>query len=127
MAEKRCIGEGPRGLPFCEGVLVGDTYYLSGSIGYDPKAGGVVEGGVVAETRRAIENLKESLGKAGMGLEDVVKVTVYLRSMEDYQAFNEVYASFFPTHPPAREAAAVAGLALDAKVELSFIAVKRSR
>jgi 2-iminobutanoate/2-iminopropanoate deaminase len=59
-----------------------------------------------------------------MDLRNVVKVTVYLRNMEDYAAFNAVYASFFPTDPPARETVAVSGLALGANIELSFIAVR---
>ncbi|MGQ9653701.1 MAG: RidA family protein [Thermodesulfobacteriota bacterium] len=125
MPKKQIIGRGPIGLPFCEGVLVGDTLYLSGAIGFDREAGRVVEGGIAAETRKAIGNLKETLAKAGMDLEDVVKVTVYLRSMEDYQAFNEVYAEYFPKDPPARETVAVSGLALGAAIELSFIAVKQ--
>lgn len=104
---------------------MGDTLYLSGAIGFDRETGRVVEGGIAAETRKAIGNLKETLAKAGMDLEDVVKVTVYLRSMEDYQAFNEVYAQYFPKDPPARETVAVSGLALGAAIELSFIAVKQ--
>jgi 2-iminobutanoate/2-iminopropanoate deaminase len=105
-------------------VLAGDTFYLSGAIGYDRERGEVVPGGIEAETRRAIENLRRILRKADMGLEDVVKVTVYLRSMDDYQAFNETYAAFFPTNPPARETVAVSGLALGARIELSFVAVR---
>jgi 2-iminobutanoate/2-iminopropanoate deaminase len=124
MPNKQNIGVGPRGLPFCEAVLVGDTLYLSGSIGYDHGAGKVVSGGIEAETRRAIENLRGTLRKAGMDLKDVVKVTVYLKSMEDYQAFNQAYAAFFPEDPPARETVAVSGLALGANIELSFIAVR---
>lgn len=121
---KKVIGEGPRGLPFSQGVLVGQTLYLSGAIGYDPETGGVVPGGIVPETRKAIENLKAVLEKVGMGLGDVVKATVYLTDMKDYDAFNEVYRSYFPENPPARETVAVCGLALGAKVEMSFIAVK---
>mgnify|MGYP001040873667 CR=1 FL=1 len=118
------IGEGPMGLPFSQGVLVGQTLYLSGAIGYDPGIGGLVPGGIVPETRKAIENLKAVLEKAGMGLEHVVKVTVYLKSMDDYHAFNEVYRTYFSENPPARETVAVCGLALGASVEMSFIAVK---
>lgn len=80
--------------------------------------------GIVAETKKAMENLHETLRKGGMNFKDVVKVTVFLKSMDDYQAFNEVYASYFSEDPPAREAASVAGLAFDASIELSFIAVK---
>lgn len=126
MPFKQIIGRGPMGLPFCEGVLVGDTFYLSGAIGYDPEMGSVVPGGIVPETHKAIENLRRILKKVGMDLEDVVKVTVYLQSMDDYAAFNEVYATYFPEAPPARETVAVSGLALGAKIELSFIAVRSS-
>ncbi len=121
---KQIIGKAPKGLPFCEGVLTGNTLYLSGSIGFDKNTGSLVEGGIVPETRKAIENLRETLQKAGMDLGNVVKVTVFLKSMDDYQAFNEAYASFFPENPPARETVAVSGLAFDARVELSFIAVR---
>lgn len=126
MASKLVIGKAPMGLPFSEGVLVGDTLYLSGAIGYDPELGGIVPGGIVPETRRAIENLESVLQKAGMDLKDVVKVTVYLSTMEDYQKFNDVYSGYFPESPPARETVAVSGLALGARVELSFIAVRNS-
>jgi 2-iminobutanoate/2-iminopropanoate deaminase len=124
MPERKQIGTGPRGLPFCEGVLAGDTFYLSGAIGYDHEAGSVVPGGIEPETRRAVENLGRVLQKVGMDLRNVVKVTVYLRSMDDYAAFNAAYAAFFPTDPPARETVAVSGLALGANIELSFIAVR---
>lgn len=124
MSVKKIIGRAPKGLPFCEGVAVGDTFYLSGSIGFDHETGRLVEGGIAAETKKAMENLHETLRKAGMDFKDVVKVTVFLKSMDDYQAFNEVYASYFSEDPPAREATAVAGLAFDASIELSFIAVK---
>lgn len=122
--EKKIIGRGPKGLPFCEGVLVGDTLYLSGSIGFDKERGAMVEGGIEPETRQAIENLKQTLDKAGMSLSDVVKVTVYLKTMDDYQAFNKVYALYFKENPPARETVAVSGLAFDASIELSFVAVR---
>jgi reactive intermediate/imine deaminase len=121
---RKVIGEGPMGLPFSQGILVGETLYLSGAIGYDPGIGGVVPGGIVPETRKAIENLRAVLERAGMGLEHVVKVTVYLKSMDDYQAFNEVYKSYFPENPPARETVGVCGLALGARVEMSFVAVR---
>lgn len=124
MKARKIIGQAPKGLPFCEGVMVGDTFYLSGSIGFDHETGRLVDGGIIVETKKAIDNLHETLKKVGMVLKDVVKVTVFLKTMDDFQAFNEIYASYFPDHPPAREAAAVAGLAFGACVELSFIAVK---
>lgn len=124
MPFREIVGQGPRGLPFCEGVMVGDTFYLSGSIGYDQEKGALVPGGIVPETHQAIRNLRGVLRKVGMDLKDVVKVTVYLKSMDDYGAFNEVYSTYFPENPPARETVAVSGLALGANIELSFIAVR---
>jgi reactive intermediate/imine deaminase len=122
--EKKIIGKRTAGLPFSPGVLVGDTLYLSGAIGFDPKIKGIVPGGIEAETRKAIENLKELLNQCGMDLKDVVKVTVYLSDINDYTTFNKVYSEYFPSDPPAREACAVSGLAFNARVELSFIAVR---
>ena len=124
MSAKKIIGLAPKGLPFCEGVMVGDTFYLSGSIGFDHETGKLVQGGIVAETKKAMENLSTILQKAEMDFTNVVKVTVYLKTMDDFQQFNEVYATYFPKDPPARESSAVAGLAFDARIELSFIAVK---
>lgn len=124
MATKKIIGKAPKGLPFCEGVMAGDTFYLSGSIGFDHETDNLVQGGIVAETRRAMENLHMTLQKAEMDFTNVVKVTIYLKTMDDFQQFNEIYATYFPKDPPARETSAAAGLAFDARVELSCIAVR---
>jgi len=125
MPKKQVIGGGSKRFPFSEGVLFGDTYYISGAIGFDRETRKLVEGGVAAEAEKVMENLKESLKKAGMGFKDVVKATVYLKDMEDYQAFNEVYAAYFTDDFPAREAVAVSALAMNASVEVSLIAVKQ--
>jgi reactive intermediate/imine deaminase len=122
--ERRIIGKAPKGLPFSSGILVGDTFYLSGSIGFDEKENKVVDGGIEAETRKAIENLEVVLREEGMNLRHVVKVTAYLADINDYEKFNSVYRQYFSDHLPARETVAVSGVALGAKIELSFIAVK---
>lgn len=122
--KRKNIGKAPKGLPFSSGVLVGETFYLSGSIGFDAKKNDLVEGGIRPETRRAIENLEAVLREGGMELRNVVKVTVYLADINDYEEFNSVYKDYFSEHLPARETAAVSSLALGAKVELSFIAVR---
>lgn len=121
---RKVIGKRAPGLPFSPGILVGDTLYLSGAIGFDPEIKGIVPGGIEAETRRAIENLRELLREANMDLDDVVKVTVYLSDINDYSIFNKVYAEYFPKDPPARETCAVSGLAFNAKVEISLIAMR---
>lgn len=122
--ERTIIGKAPRGLPFSLGVLVGNTAYLSGAIGFDESKDSLVKGGIESETRKAIEILKTVLGEAGMDLGHVVKVTVYLADMNEYEKFNQVYGEYFSSHRPARETVAVSGLALGARVELSLIAVR---
>lgn len=122
--EKKIIGKAPRGLPFSLGVLVGNTAYLSGAIGFDESKNTLVEGGIEAETRRAIEILKSVLEQAEMDLRHVVKVTAYLANMNDFGKFNRIYGDYFSVHRPARETVAVSGLALGARIELSLIAVR---
>jgi 2-iminobutanoate/2-iminopropanoate deaminase len=125
MPKKEIIGKGPGGLPFPEGVLAGETFYLSGMIGVDMETGKLVEGGVGPETKKTIETLTKTLTKAGMTLENVVKVVAYLKKFEDFPSFNEAYADCFRgIEFPARETIAVADLVLGASVELSFIAVR---
>ena len=109
---------------YSQGVQVGDALYLAGQIGLDPATRKLVEGGVQAETRRAIENCKAVLEAAGYSLKDVVQVQVFLVSIDDYQAMNQVYATYFQESPPARAALAVAALPGGASVEILMTAVK---
>ena len=109
---------------YSQGVEVGNTLYLAGQIGLDPATRKLVEGGVQAETRRAIENCRAVLEAAGYSLKDVVQVQVLLANIDDYQAMNEVYATFFKENPPARAAYAVAALPAGAQVEVLMTAVK---
>ena len=109
---------------YSQGVQVGDALYLAGQIGLDPATRKLVEGGVQAETRRALENCKAILEAAGYSLKDVVQVQVFLVDINDYQAMNQVYATYFPESPPARAALAVAALPGGAQVEILMTAVK---
>ena len=109
---------------YSQGVEVGNTLYLAGQIGLDPATRKLVEGGVQAETRRAIENCRAVLEAAGYSLKDVVQVQVFLADIKDYQAMNEVYATFFKENAPARAALAVAALPGGAQVEVLMTAVK---
>ena len=109
---------------YSQGVEVGNTLWLAGQIGLDPATRKLVEGGVQAETRRAIENCKAVLEAAGYSLKDVVQVQVFLLSIDDYQAMNQVYATYFQESPPARAALAVAALPGGAQVEILMTAVK---
>jgi len=111
------------GLPFSTAVRVGNVIYLSGQVGVKPGTREVVPGGVGAETRQILENIKSILEYAGSSLDRVVKCTVFLKDIADYAAMNEVYAGFFPKDPPARSTVAGSGLALGAKVEIECIAL----
>lgn len=118
----------PEGVPrlpvFSSAVRSGDLIFLSGAIGavpgVDPPR--LVEGGIVPETRRTMENLRTVLAAAGATLDDVLKCTVFLADMADYAAMNETYIQFFESDPPARSALAASGLALGARVEIECIA-----
>jgi len=111
------------GLPFSSAVRVGDVLYLSGQIGTLPGTRELAAGGVAAETRQTLENIKRVLAHAGSALDRVVKCTVFLTDIADYSAVNAVYQEFFPVDPPARSAMAGSGLALGAKVEIECIAL----
>ena len=112
------------GLPFSPGILAGGTLYLSGHLGRDPVSNALVRGGIEAETRQALANLREVLRTAGMDFKDVTSVTAYITSFDEFAKFNAVYREFFPTDPPARATVQVAALNVGARVELQMIAVK---
>jgi len=88
--------------PYSQAIRVGSFVFVAGQVGIDPKTGKLVTGGVRAQTKQAIENLRAVLAAAGIGLERVVKTTVFLRRARDYQAMNEIYKNYFKDAPPAR-------------------------
>ncbi|HMB90023.1 MAG TPA: RidA family protein [Rhodothermales bacterium] len=110
--------------PYSQAVRVGNTLYCAGQIGLDPATGQLVEGGIEAETRRALDNQKAVLEAAGFTLNDVVQAQVFLADLGDYSAMNEVYATYFTKSPPARAAVQVARLPRDARVEIMLTAAK---
>ncbi|HJQ65156.1 MAG TPA: Rid family detoxifying hydrolase [Gemmatimonadales bacterium] len=110
------------GLPFSIGVRVGNMLYLSGQIGNNPGTRELADTGITGQTRQTIENIKAVLAFAGSALERVVKCTVFLSNMADYQAMNAVYATYFPKDPPARSTVAASGLVFGARVEIECIA-----
>lgn len=112
----------PADLPFSEAVRVDHTLYLSGQLGNRPGTFDLVPGGIEAETRQTMENIKTTLEAHGASLNDLIKCTVMLADMAEWSAFNEVYRSFFTTHYPARSAFGTNGLALGARVEVECIA-----
>ena len=111
--------------PYSPGVRTGDLVFLSGQIGLRPATRELAAGGTAAETQQALENVRTVLTAAGLTPADVVKCTVFLADMRDYEAMNTVYAGFFPSAPPARSAVGVNGLPLGARVEIECIARAR--
>lgn len=112
---------GNRRLPFSEAVRVGDMLYLSGQLGTDSTMR-LVPGGIQAETRQALVNIRAVLERHGSSLDRVVKCTAMLADMKEWAAMNEVYVTFFPKHLPARSAFGTTGLALNARMELECMA-----
>ncbi len=115
-------GTEDRNLPFSSAVRVGNTLYLSGSIGVIPGTMDLAEGGIQGETRQTLENISRTLETFGSSMDNVVKCTVFLADMAEWGAMNEVYRTFF-RNPPARSALGASGLALDSRVEIECIAV----
>jgi 2-iminobutanoate/2-iminopropanoate deaminase len=112
------------GLPFSEAVEVGNLLFLSGQIGTDAN-GKLVEGGIGPETTHALANVAAVLGRHGGALDRIVKVTVMLADMKEWPAMNAEYKKFFGRDLPARSAFGCNGLAMNARVEIECIAVKK--
>jgi len=112
------------GLPFSPAIVAGDTMYLSGVLGRDPGTTKLVPGGIEAETRQALINIREVLRAGGMEFANVVTTTAYIVDFKDFEGFNKVYREFFPKDPPARATVAVSALNQGGRVELQMIAVR---
>ena len=110
-------------LPFSAAVRTGAVLYLSGQLGIEPGNNKLVEGGIAAETRQALENIEAALFDAGSSKEKLVRCEVFLSDFSDFSAMNDAYKAFFGSRPyPARTAVAVAGMALNAKIEIQATA-----
>ena len=107
--------------PYSQGIKAGCLIFLSGQLGLDPKTNDFAAGGVAEQTRQALTNLKHVIESAGSSLNNVVKTTVFLKDMNDFQAMNTVYGEFFKTEPPARSTVQVAALPKNGLVEIEAI------
>ncbi len=105
----------PNTLPFSGAVRVGNMLYLSGALGADPATRKLVPGGIEAETRQTLENIKATLERNGSDLDHVIKCTVFMADIQEWPRMNEVYKKYFLKHFPARSAIAGSGLALGAR------------
>ena len=109
--------------PYSQAVRVGSTIYCAGQIPLDPKTGQIVSGGVDVQTRRVMENISAVLKAEGLNFDHIVKTTIFLMDLNDFQTVNEIYGSYFKQQPPARSTVQVAGLPKGARVEVEVIAV----
>lgn len=108
--------------PYSQGVILNGMFYSSGQIPLTPE-GQMVDGSVEEQTHAVFANLKAVLEEAGSSLSQVVKATVFIQDMTDFGKINEIYASYFGDHKPARSTVEVARLPKDAKIEIEVIAV----
>ncbi len=113
--------------PYSQAIQVGTRLYLAGQVALDPETGERVSGGIEEETRQVMENLGAVLEAAGFSFSDVVQAQVFLADLDDFEAMNQVYGSYFQdAPPPARATIQAAAIPLDALVEIMFIAEKSS-
>ena len=109
--------------PYEQAIKVDGFVFTAGQIPLNPKSGNIVEGGIAAQTRQVLENLKGVLIASGSSLDRVVKATVFLKNMADFAAMNEVYTEYLGSAKPARSTVAVAELPREALVEIDLIAL----
>ncbi|HEW92978.1 MAG TPA: RidA family protein [Thermotogaceae bacterium] len=108
--------------PYSQGIKVGDFIFVSGQIPVDPNSGELVKGDIREKTKRVLENLKAVLESAGSSLEKVVKVTVFVKDINNFTAINEIYSEYFKEHKPARSFVEVSNLPKMVDIEIEVIA-----
>lgn len=108
--------------PYSPALKVGNLIFASGQVPVDPKTGKMIEGDIEAQTRRALENLKAVLKPYSIGLENVVKATIFLKDMNNFSRVNKVYGEYFKEKFPARSCVEVSRLPKDAEIEIEAIA-----
>lgn len=125
--QKRAITVGEaKGLPFSDGIVVGNTLYIAGTEGTD-ESNKLKAGGIGPETQAALENIQKVVKKAGFEMGDIVSVTVYLADIKDFPEMNKVYKSVMPDPKPTRATVQVAGLVNDARIEIAAVAIKTNK
>ncbi len=121
--KRRAVKIGPPNGIFTPAIVTGDLVFTSGQIGVDSKTGQLVEGGFEGQFQQVFKNLTAVLDASGSSIEHVVKATVFLADMNDYNTLNELYRKQFKGDPPARTTVQVARLPRDAKIEIEVVAV----
>lgn len=110
--------------PYSQAILSGNTLYVSGQIPLNPFTGELEMVSIEDATHQVMKNILALLNEAGMSLDNVVKCSIFLKSMDDFAAMNTIYGSYFSETPPARETVQVSKLPLDVSIEISCIAIK---
>ena len=108
--------------PYSQAVGYNGLLFLSGQIAIDPESGDIVEGGIDAQTARVMANLSAILGASGLDFSHVIRTTIYLDDLENFEDVNEIYGRFFDENPPARATVEVSRLPKDVQVEIDMIA-----
>jgi 2-iminobutanoate/2-iminopropanoate deaminase len=109
--------------PYSQAIVTGNIVYTSGQIPVNPETGAIVSGGIEGQTRQVLENLKNVLEAAGSSLSKVVKMTVFIKDMNDFSKINEIYSGYFEKPYPARSCVEVSRLPKDVLVEMEAVAV----
>jgi 2-iminobutanoate/2-iminopropanoate deaminase len=110
--------------PYSQAVMAGNMLFVSGQIAINPQTNSLETANIEAETRQVMANLKAILEKSGLGFNDVVKATIFVKDLNNFQKINEVYGSYFTSDFPARETVEVSRLPKDVNVEISVVALK---
>ena len=109
--------------PYSQAIQAGNFLFLSGQIPLDPKTGELVEGDIRQQTKQVLENIKGVLESQKLGMENVVKVTIFLKDIGNFNQVNEVYATYFPSSPPARSTVEVSKLPRNTEIEIEVVAI----
>lgn len=112
--------------PYSQGIKAGDFIFLSGQIPINPATGNIIQGNVEEQTEQVLKNLREILASSGLTLSDIVKTTLYLKDLSDFEKVNNVYKRFFEEIPPARSTVEVSRLPKDVQIEIDAIAYTKS-
>jgi 2-iminobutanoate/2-iminopropanoate deaminase len=109
--------------PYSQAILAGGMLFVSGQIPLNPETGALELDSIEEATQRVMKNITALLEAAGLNIEHIVKTSIFLKDLNDFQAVNAIYASYFPGIPPARETVQVVRLPLDVNIEISCIAL----
>lgn len=112
--------------PYSQAIRYGDFVYVAGEKGISPETGKIVDGGIAAETRQTLDNVKAILEEAGLSMDDAVRSVVYMTDLGEFGTMNDVYAEYFKVDPPGRTTVEVTSLPAGAHVEIEITAARQS-